>query len=212
MAFLFPMVIVPVLSNNKTSISPAVSTALPLFVITFARNALSIPAIPMADNKPPIVVGIKQTKSDIKAAMVMGVWAKSAKGFNVTLTMIKTSVNPAKSIVRAISLGVFWRLAPSTKAIILSKKLSPGSVVTITLILSDNTFVPPVTELLSPPDSRITGADSPVMALSSMVAKPSMISPSVGMVSPVSHTNTSPFFNCEEGIVLISFKYISPTD
>ncbi len=35
----------------------------------------------------------------------------------------------------------------------------------------------------SPPDSRMTGADSPVMALSSTEAAPSMTSPSAGMVS-----------------------------
>ena len=75
-------------------------------------------------------------------------------------------------MVNAISLGVFWREAPSTKAIILSKKLSPGSVVTRTLIWSESTLVPPVTEDLSPPLSRITGALSPVMADSSMVAIP----------------------------------------
>jgi len=94
---------------------------------------------------------------------------------------MKMSVKAASKIVNAISLGVFWRLAPSTKAIILSKKLSPGCVVTTTFILSLNTFVPPVTEDLSPPASRITGALSPVMALSSMVASPSIISPSVGI-------------------------------
>ena len=98
---------VPVLSNNKTSKSPAVSTALPDLVITFARKALSIPAMPMADNRPPIVVGIKQTNNEINAAMVMGVLAKSANGFKVTQTIINTKVKPANKIVRAISLGVF---------------------------------------------------------------------------------------------------------
>jgi hypothetical protein len=29
--------------------------------------------MPMADNSPPIVVGIRQTKREIKAAMVIGV-------------------------------------------------------------------------------------------------------------------------------------------
>src|ERR1700754_840204 len=72
-ALRLPMVIVPVLSSNRVSKSPAVSTALPDLVITFARKALSIPAIPMADKRPPIVVGIKQTNNDIKAAIVMGV-------------------------------------------------------------------------------------------------------------------------------------------
>ncbi|MOA13334.1 hypothetical protein D3C78_1333830 [compost metagenome] len=74
-ALRFPMVIVPVLSSNSVSISPAVSTALPDFVITFARNARSIPAIPMAESKPPIVVGIRQTNNEIKAVMVIGVLA-----------------------------------------------------------------------------------------------------------------------------------------
>ena len=111
------------------------------------------------------------------------------------VTIMKTNVKPAKRIVRAISLGVFCLEAPSTKAIILSKKLSPGSVVTFTFMKSDSTFVPPVTLLLSPPASLITGALSPVMALSSMVAKPSIISPSVGIISPGSQINISPFFN-----------------
>ena len=114
-------------------------------------------------------------------------------------------------MVSAISLGVFWRLAPSTNAIILSKKLSPGSVVTLTFILSLNTLVPPVTELLSPPLSLITGALSPVMALSSMVAMPQIISPSIGIMSPVSQRKISPFFSWEEGTIFTSSTYISPT-
>ena len=125
--------------------------------------------------------------------------------------MINTSVKPASNMVSAISLGVFCLDAPSTSAIILSRKLSPGSVVTLTFILSDNTFVPPVTEDLSPPDSRITGADSPVIADSSIVAIPSMISPSVGIISPASHIKISPFTSCEEGTMCTSFRNISPT-
>src|SRR5450432_1248600 len=74
-AFLFPIVIVPVLSNRRVSKSPAVSTALPLLVITLARNALSIPAIPIALNNPPIVVGIKHTYNETNAAIVIGVFA-----------------------------------------------------------------------------------------------------------------------------------------
>ena len=44
--------------------------------------------------------------------------------------------------------------------------------------------VPPVTAERSPPASRITGADSPVIADSSTEPTPSMISPSAGMTSP----------------------------
>ena len=50
-----------------------------------------------------------------------------------------------------------------------------------TLIQSDSTLVPPVTAERSPPLSRMTGADSPVIADSSTVATPSMTSPSPGI-------------------------------
>ena len=36
-------------------------------------------------------------------------------------------VSAARRILSAISFGVFWRLAPSTMAIIRSRKLSPGT-------------------------------------------------------------------------------------
>ena len=55
-----------------------------------------------------------------------------------------------------------------------SRKLSPGSWVISTTIRSESTRVPPVTALRSPPDSRITGADSPVIADSSTEAMPSI--------------------------------------
>ena len=47
--------------------------------------------------------------------------------------------------------------------------------------------MPPVTAERSPPDSRITGADSPVIADSSTEPTPSTISPSAGITSPARH-------------------------
>ena len=67
-------------------------------------------------------------------------------------------------MVSAISLGVFCRSAPSTSAIMRSMKVEPGAAVMRTLIQSETTVVPPVTAERSPPASRITGADSPVIA------------------------------------------------
>ena len=43
-------------------------------------------------------------------------------------------------------------------------KVEPAAAVTRTRIQSDRTSVPPVTAERSPPDSRMTGADSPVIA------------------------------------------------
>ena len=61
-----------------------------------------------------------------------------------------------------------------------------------TTIRSESTLVPPVTAERSPPASRITGADSPVMADSSTDAMPSITVPSPGMTSPASTTTASP--------------------
>ena len=56
-----PMVIVPVLSKSSVSTSPATSTAFPLLAMMFARKARSMPAMPMAASRAPMVVGIRHT-------------------------------------------------------------------------------------------------------------------------------------------------------
>ena len=61
--------------------------------------------------------------------------------------------------------------------------------------------MPPVTALRSPPDSRITGADSPVIADSSTVAMPSITVPSPGISSPAGTTTTSPRASSEAALV-----------
>ena len=63
-AMRLPSVMVPVLSSRSTSTSPAASTARPEVASTLRRIRRSIPAIPMALNSPPIVVGIRQTISE----------------------------------------------------------------------------------------------------------------------------------------------------
>ena len=113
----------------------------------------------------------------------------------VTTASTKMRVRPASRTFSASSLGVFWRAAPSTSAIMRSRKLEPSSAVIRTLMRSDRTWVPPVTAERSPPASRMTGADSPVIADSSMVATPSMISPSPGTMSPASTSTTSPILS-----------------
>ena len=101
---------------------------------------------------------------------------------------MKMMVSAASRMFSAISFGVFCRFAPSTRAIIRSMNVSPGLEVILTTIRSDSTVVPPVTAERSPPDSRITGADSPVIADSSTDATPWTTSPSPGMAWPASTT------------------------
>ncbi len=158
-----------------------------------------MPAIPMADSSAPIVVGISDTSSAISVTTDAEVSANSANGRRVTTTTRKMSVIPASRIPSAISFGVLRRSAPSTSAIMRSRKLPPGSWVISTTMRSESTRVPPVTALRSPPDSRITGADSPVMADSSTEAMPSITVPSPGISSPASTTTTSPRCSSEAG-------------
>ena len=61
-----------------------------------------------------------------------------------------------------------------------------------TSIQSERTCVPPVAAERAPPDSRMTGADPPVIAASLTEATPSITSPSDGMRSPASTSTMSP--------------------
>ena len=88
-----------------------------------------------------------------------------------------------------------------------SIKVEPGAAVMRTRIQSEITWVPPVTADRSPPDSRMTGADSPVIAASLTEATPSTTSPSDGIVSPASTSTTSPTFRLVPGTVL---KFFAP--
>src|SRR6516162_611914 len=117
----------------------------------------------------------------------------------VAVANTNTMVRPASRISSAISLGVFCRSAPSTSLIMRSRKVAPCAAVMRTRIQSDNTWVPPVTAERSPPDSRITGADSPVIAASLTEAMPSITSPSEGILSPASTSTTSPTFRLVPG-------------
>ena len=56
-----PSVMVPVLSSSSVSTSPAASTARPDMASTLCRTRRSMPAMPMADSSPPMVVGMRQT-------------------------------------------------------------------------------------------------------------------------------------------------------
>ncbi len=145
-----------------------------------------------------MVVGMRQTSSatsttiDTSSPPPDARTANAENGASVAVASRNTSVSIASRIDSAISLGVLRRRAPSTIAIIRSRNESPGSRVTRTTSQSESTRVPPVTDEKSPPASRSTGADSPVMALSSTEATPSTISPSAGMVSRASTRKQSP--------------------
>ena len=90
-------------------------------------------------------------------------------------------VMPASRISKAISLGVRWRLAPSTIAIMRSRKLSPG--LAVMRMTSHRKY------LRATGDGAAVAAAfadhwrvSPVMADSSTEATPSITSPSAGNV------------------------------
>ncbi len=160
-----------------------------------------MPAIPIALSSAPIVVGMRATSRAISVVSEIVVPENSPKGRRVATTITKIRVRAASRMFRAISLGVLRRSAPSTRAIMRSRNEWPGSWVISTTIRSEVTRVPPVTALRSPPDSRMTGADSPVIADSSTVAMPSITVPSPGISSPASTTTTSPRVSSEAALV-----------
>ena len=117
-----PSVIVPVLSSSSTSQSPEASTARPERASTLRRTSRSMPAIPIAESSAPIVVGISATSSAISVVSESSVPAKSANGRRLTTTKTKIRVSAASRIPSAISFGVLRRAAPSTRAIMRSRK------------------------------------------------------------------------------------------
>ena len=132
-AWRLPSVIVPVLSSSSTSTSPAASTARPDIAITFAWIMRSMPAMPIAESRPPIVVGIRQTSSATSTVIVTGVAlagrlrrCRSRTAAASRVASRKMIVSAASRMSSAISFGVFWRLAPSTIAIMRSRKRLAG--------------------------------------------------------------------------------------
>ncbi len=166
--------------------------------MTFALSMRLMPAMPMAESSAPIVVGMRQISRAMSTVRLtvppppLSTALRLENGSSVAQTIRKMIVRATSRIVRAISFGVLPRRAPSTIAIMRSRKASPGFAVTFMTIQSDRTRVPPVTDEKSPPASRTTGADSPVIADSSTDATPSSTSPSAGIISPASTSTKVP--------------------
>ena len=108
-AWRLPRVMVPVLSSSSVFTSPAASTARPLMASTLYCTSRSMPAMPMAESSPPMVVGIRQTSSETSTKMVCGAFEYIANGCSVTTASRKMMVRPESRMLSAISLGVFWR-------------------------------------------------------------------------------------------------------
>ncbi len=128
-AWRLPRVMVPVLSSRRTSTSPAASTARPEVAITLCSISRLMPATPIAESRPPMVVGIRQTRSAASTVMASRrrrgrsaprPSARRAAGWRRPSG--RRSVSAASRIDRAISLGVLPRRAPSTILIIRSMK------------------------------------------------------------------------------------------
>ena len=65
-----PRVMVPVLSSSSVDTSPAASTARPDMASTLRCTSRSMPAMPIAESRAPIVVGIRQTSSATSTTIV----------------------------------------------------------------------------------------------------------------------------------------------
>ena len=100
----------PVLSSRRVSTSPAASTARPLIASTLRCTRRSIPAMPIADRRAPIVVGISATSSAMSTVIETsraGVGRPSGAASAVTTR--NTTVRPGDQDVEGDLVG---RLAP----------------------------------------------------------------------------------------------------
>ena len=61
------------MAENYVDVQLTINGYKTYYWVTLARKARSIPAIPIAESNPPIVVGMRQTNKDRKEAMVMTV-------------------------------------------------------------------------------------------------------------------------------------------
>ena len=151
-AWRLPSVIVPVLSSSSTSTSPAASTARPDIAMTFAWIMRSMPAMPIADSSAADrgrdQADEQRHQHGDRDRRALAGRARRCRARTAAASRVasrKMIVSAASRMSSAISFGVFCRLAPSTSAIIRSRKVSPGLAVTSTTIQSDRTCVPPVT-------------------------------------------------------------------
>ncbi len=111
-AMRLPKVIVPVLSRSSVSTSPAASTARPEVAITLKRTSRSMPAMPMAERSPPIVVGISVTNSAISTGTLGGCACHEARPTSVTTAIRNTIVSPpaARRARSRSASSAAWRL------------------------------------------------------------------------------------------------------
>ncbi len=138
---------VPVLSSSSVVTSPAASTARLDIASTLRCTSRSMPAMPMADSRAPIVVGIRQTSRATSTEDAGGAPEYDGDGLQAWSTTTKEhdrEARPAGSY-SAISFGVFCRAAPSTRRDHPVDEGLAGLEVMRTTIRSRSTRVPPVT-------------------------------------------------------------------
>ena len=137
-AMRLPKVMVPVLSSSSVSTSPAASTARPDMASTLKLQQ------PVhagdADGRQQAADGGRNERDEQRDQHGDGNHRSPSRRrgpSSVTTATRKTMVMPASRMFSAISLGVFCRSAPSTSAIMRSRKDEPGADVMRTTIQSE---------------------------------------------------------------------------
>ena len=126
-AWRLPSVIVPVLSSSSVEQSPAASTARPLIASTLRCTSRSMPGdADRGEQRADRRRDQAHEQRDEDDHRLLGARSRSRTAAASTTASRKMIVSPASRMLSAISFGVFWRLAPSTSAIIRSRKVSPG--------------------------------------------------------------------------------------
>ena len=172
--------------------------------ITLRWIMRSMPAMPMAESRPPMVVGIRQTSSATSTVMVIGCPGRRRDavervGQQRGAHEQEDDGEAGQQDVERDLVGRLLALGALHQADHAVQESFAG--------VGGDAHHQPVREharaaghgAAVAADSRITGALSPVTALSSTEAMPSMTSPSAGMMSPASTRTTSSRRRAVEG-------------
>jgi hypothetical protein len=139
---------------------------------TLKRTSRSMPAMPMADSSAPMVVGISVTNS--ATSIMTGTDCRRHRR-KTRDRRCREHEDQRQAGEEDVERDLVRRLLPLGALDQRDHAVEEGrarAAVIRTRIQSDSTCVPPVTAERSPPDSRITGADSPVIAASLTEATP----------------------------------------
>ena len=199
----WPEVMVPVLSNTMVSTLCRFSSASALLMSMPNSAALPVPTMMATGVARPSAQGQEMTSTEMALESAnSNPYPAAIQTMAVTTAMaMTTGTNTPLTLSARRAMGALEEPASSTRRMICA---SVVSLPTREARKRKEPFLLMVAEITESPARFSTGMLSPVMAAWSTKPKPSMTSPSTGMLSPGRMTTMSPATTCSAGTVTSS--------